>query len=76
MTRLNHSGRSLSRNDVRVIFMAQIIKRLSWKTALDESLPDLDTNQSVIENALDYLYRCQQVAEPSLATHETQLTLW
>jgi len=59
-----------------VIFMAQIIKRLSWKISLDESLHDLDTNQSVIGNALDYLYRCQQVREPALATHETQLTLW
>jgi adenine-specific DNA methylase len=76
MTRLNNSGRALSRNDVRVIFMAQIIKRLSWKPSLVESVHYLDTDQTVIDNAIDHLYRSQQVSAPALATPETQLILW
>lgn len=47
--------RNLSKNDIQVIFMAQIIKQLSWHYDSDQALNWLKFNQSQISSALaDY----------------------
>lgn len=76
IARLNNAGRSLSRNDVRVILMAQIIKRLSWQPSLESHLSYLQTDHTAIERVLDHLCQGQQVVECTSTVQEKQLTLW
>lgn len=63
VTRLRSSGRKLSRNDVRVVLMAQIIKRLSWHYPCPES-SHLDPNNAALESAIDRLYRQEPELNP------------
>jgi adenine-specific DNA methylase len=76
IARLNNAGRSLSRNDVRVILMAQIIKRLSWQPSLEDHLSYLQTDHTAIERVLDHLCHDQQVVVRTSAVQEQQMTLW
>jgi putative DNA methylase len=74
--RLNHAGRSLSRNDVRVVLMAQIIKRLSWQASLAACVRCVREYHTHLEGAISHLYACQEVTEESTHTQNDQLTLW
>jgi len=76
IARLNESGRSLSRNDVYVILMAQLIKRLSWQPFLPESLTFLDSSHKAIERAISDLHGKQRIAEQPSGGQSKQLTLW
>jgi len=76
IARFNGSGRSLSRNDVYVILMAQIIKRLSWQPLLRESPTFLDSSQKAIERAISDLHGKQRIAEQPSGRQSKQLTLW
>lgn len=73
---LNGSGRSLSWNDVYVILMAQVIKRLSWQPFLHESLSFLDSSHTSIEKAIGDLHGSQRIAERSPGKQSRQLALW
>jgi adenine-specific DNA methylase len=76
IARLNGSGRSLSRNDVYVILMAQVIKRLSWQPSLLESLTFLDSSHTSIEKAVGEFYKGQRIAERLPGKQARQLALW
>ncbi|PIV23179.1 MAG: hypothetical protein COZ69_08245 [Deltaproteobacteria bacterium CG_4_8_14_3_um_filter_45_9] len=76
VARLNGSGRSLSRNDVYVILMSQIIKRLSWQPSLHESLSFLDSNHTSIERAISELHGGQRISERPPSRQSKQLSLW
>jgi putative DNA methylase len=74
--RLNTAGRSLSRNDVRVVFMAQIIKRLSWQASLAAGVRSVSEYSTYLESAISRIYACQEITEASTHTQTDQLTLW
>jgi len=76
IARFNGLGRSLSRNDVYVILMAQIIKRLSWQPLLEESLNLLDSSRTPIERAIKDLHQSQQIAERLPGKQQKQLNFW
>jgi putative DNA methylase len=78
VTRLNGSGRSLSSNDVYVILMSQLIKRLSVQPSLNESISFLDSNHSSIERAVSDLHESQRITEraPAPSRQSKQLSLW
>lgn len=76
IARLNRSGRSLGRNDVYVVLMAQIIKRLSKQPILEESLSLLDSSRKSIEKTVGDLHRGQRIAERIPAKQSRQLALW
>jgi adenine-specific DNA methylase len=57
IARLYRSGRSLSRNDVRVILMAQLLRQLSVSMSATEALCSLDAKAKDIEMAINSL--CQ-----------------
>jgi len=54
--RLRNSGRKLSRNDVRIIVMAQLIRQLSRSYTLDAALSLLTASDPEIEAAIEALY--------------------
>ncbi|MDE0611429.1 MAG: hypothetical protein OXH88_01870, partial [Gammaproteobacteria bacterium] len=54
--RLRTSGRRLSRNDVRVILMAQFLKHLSYKDSAKESLQLLDGSEDEIDRQIERLH--------------------
>lgn len=76
VTRLNRTGRRLSRNDVRVILMAQVIKRLSWQSSLLDTVYYLDSHAVSIENAISHLHQHQHVVQRTPESEERQLALW
>lgn len=76
VTRLNGVGRRLSRNDVRVVLMAQIIKHLSWHQSVADSLRFLDSHHATFEKAIDQLYRLQKPVERTRNTPRAQFELW
>ncbi len=76
VVRLNTVGRRLSRNDGRVVLMAQIIKRLSWHPSFVDSLRFLDSHHPSLEKAIDELYDRQKAAERTLGTSKAQFELW
>jgi len=76
ITRFNKAGRMLGRNDVRVILMAQIIKRLSQKTPPDDGMRYLAADHIAVEHAIGSLHQGQHITERVRATQEHQLTLW
>lgn len=76
VARFNRSDRRLSRNDVRVVLMAQVIKRLSLHSSLDEVLRWLDSRRASIERAIDQVHDGQKVTGLRLETRRSQLTLW
>jgi adenine-specific DNA methylase len=64
ISRLRDAGRRLSRNDVRIVLMAQIIKRLSerqWAAALVEQL---DQAAAVMESEIDRLFSAARPSTP------------
>ena len=54
--RLRDAGRRLSRNDVRVIVMAQLLRLLSVSHTMEAALRSLDTSNGEIEALIDELY--------------------
>lgn len=54
--RLRSSGRSLSRNDVRVIVMAQLLRRLSMSHCFETALWLLEADGEQIESTITKLY--------------------
>lgn len=54
--RLTFSGRHLSRNDVRIIVMGQLLKHLSVSSDLDTALDELKTSERNIEATTDALH--------------------
>jgi adenine-specific DNA methylase len=60
--RLRSGGRRLSRNDVRVIVMAQFIRRLSVSHRLEAALPLLHSNDTEIEAAITSLHDDKKMA--------------
>lgn len=59
--RLTETGRKLSRNDVRVIVMAQLILRLSRSYTLDTALSLLEASECEIEAAIERLHSIKQL---------------
>ena len=55
VARLRSTGRLLSRNDVRVIVMAQLLRRLSQAPRTDALLQALGENSDAIEQAIERL---------------------
>ena len=76
VARFNKVGRRLGRNDVRVVLMAQVIKRLSQHSSLVESLHWLDSRLTTIEGAIAQVYEGQQVAGCTPHPRRAQLALW
>lgn len=64
--RLRASGRRLSRNDVRVIVMAQILRQLSRSPALAPALHLLDTANGDTEALIDHIHaaRGEETGKP------------
>ena len=54
--RLLGSGRKLSRNDVRIVVMAQLIRQLSRSHTLSSALSILETSNSEIESTIEALH--------------------
>ena len=54
--RLRNSGRALSRNDVRVILMAQLVRGLSLYPSMEEALAQLAAGNDRIEALIDALH--------------------
>ena len=54
--RLRSSGRRLSRNDIRVIVMAQLLRRLSVSHCLETALPLLEPGGAEIESTITKLH--------------------
>jgi adenine-specific DNA methylase len=74
VSRFNRVGRPLSRNDVRVVVMAQVIMRLSWRSDDVESL--LDSFETHIEKAILQLDSKQDVVKHFAEAKTRQLALW
>lgn len=64
--RFGRVGRKLSRNDVRVVLKAQVIKHLSRSALSAEVLAQLDSNQTDIDDVIEHIYQGQ--AAPARAT--------
>lgn len=58
--RLRNVGRQLSRNDVRVVLMAQIVKRLSWRESFEGTADYLGSLEKLIEGAIGHLHQMSQ----------------
>jgi len=56
VARLREAGRTLSRNDVRIIIMAQIIRQLSCSHTLEASLFLLKVSGTKVEAMIETLY--------------------
>ncbi len=54
--RLRDNGHRLSRSDVRVIFMAQLLRRLARVPCLDEALASLDSLSPKVETTITALH--------------------
>lgn len=76
VVRFNKAGRLLRRNDVRVVFMAQIIKRLSAHPSLSKSLSWLDSGLAAIEKTIGQIWDHQKLTLPAPKLRKAQLALW
>ena len=76
VARFNANGRRLSRNDVRVVLTANIVKVLSWHPSVDEAIAFLGSAQSHIEQAIDSVHDRQDVGECAPKATNGQLALW
>jgi len=56
IVRFNDSGRTLSRNDVRIIVMSQLLQQLSVSVSTESALALLDANTAEIESIIDNLH--------------------
>ncbi|MGH9385908.1 MAG: DNA methyltransferase [Vicinamibacterales bacterium] len=59
--RLRHAGRKLSRNDVRVVVTAQVLRYLSSTGDVSIAITELDKRQGEIEELIDRLYASSAV---------------
>jgi putative DNA methylase len=57
--RFGRVGRRLSRNDVRVVLKAQVIKHLSRSALSAEVLAQLDSGQDAIDDVIEHIYQGQ-----------------
>src|SRR5262249_19748870 len=55
-TRLRSAGRKLSRNDVRIIVMAQLLRQISRSPTLDSALQLLDSANGGTEALIDRIH--------------------
>jgi len=62
--RLVNTGRSLSRNDIRITVMAQIIRRLSRRAFTPSLISALDDNGAAVESAIDSVQTQTMVQSP------------
>ena len=56
IARLRKAGRKLSRNDVRVIVMAQLVRQLSQSDTRDAAMRSLEASRSEIESTINSLH--------------------
>ena len=56
IVRLRKAGRKLSRNDVRVIVMAQLVRQLSRSDTRDAAMRSLEASRSEIESTINSLH--------------------
>ena len=56
MVRFREAGRKLSRNDVRVIVIAQLIRLLSRSHSLESALALLEASGQEIESAIENVH--------------------
>jgi adenine-specific DNA methylase len=71
--RLRASGRRLSRNDVRIIVMAQLLRQVSCSPTLDSALHLLDTANGEAETLIDRIHAVGGGATKN-KTHATERT--
>lgn len=64
--RLWESGRKLSRNDVRIIVMAQLIRQLSRSHTLEAALALLEASRTEIEDSIDALHTTNNQNNPEV----------
>ena len=76
VSRFNNGGRRLGRNDVRVVLMAQVIKRLSWEQSVSESIRFLGVHEESLETAISRLNEGQEVRKKQTSNPNRQLALW
>lgn len=76
VARFNQTGRGLSRNDVRVVVTANIIKLLSRHPLVSEAIAFLELRKDDIEQAIDDLRVSQEVQEQGPRGANLQLALW
>jgi adenine-specific DNA methylase len=76
IARLNATGRTLSRNDIRVVLAAQIIKRLSQCDPAAATLRFLETEETAIERGIGRLHSGQRPGRQPAKTPGQQLALW
>lgn len=76
VARFSGSGRRLSRNDVRVVVTANIIKLLSWYPPVTDAIDFLELCQDYIEQAIDAVHDSQEVQECRPRGTNGQLALW
>lgn len=76
VARFNIVGRQLSRNDVRVVLMAQIVRALSQSLHLEDSTDRLDSVTNEIEQAIEQIHQGQTVAYPKNSGPKAQMALW
>jgi adenine-specific DNA methylase len=74
--RFNRTSRLLSLNDVRVVLMAQVLKRLSSHGSLTESIQFLKSQEATIQAEIEHLYQRQQRSQTSAPGSCAQLSLW
>lgn len=63
MRRLRDAGRRLSRNDVRIIVMGQLLRRLTTSHELETALTLLEKSESEIEATVEMLH-CKKTRKP------------
>lgn len=71
--RLRASGRRLSRNDVRIIVMAQLLRQISRSPTLESALRLLDAANSETETLIDHIHAAG-VGTFKNKTHATERT--
>lgn len=76
VTRFNGCGRRLSRNDVRVVVTANVIKLFSWSPLVTDAISFLELRQGYIEQTIDSVHKGQEVQEYASRTTYGQLVLW
>jgi adenine-specific DNA methylase len=65
--RLGTAGRRLSRNDVRVVLMAQVIRRLSERPWTPELGAAVDSANGLVDQAIEQLHQSHLRSTPSVA---------
>ena len=71
--RLRASGRKLSRNDVRIIVMAQLLRQISCLPTVDSALHLLDTANGETETLIDHIHAAREARNKN-NTHAAERT--